>query len=83
MFGQVKRVNGVEIDNLRQLCELVEGCKEKNLRVDLDDDRVIVLDYHKARLATSRILKRHRIPSATSSDLVESEEKLTVAAPQE
>lgn len=80
MFEQVKKVNGVEIDNLKQLCQLVEGCKEKNLRIDLDDDRVIVLDYHKAKLATSRILKRHRIPSAASSDLVESEEEQTVVA---
>ncbi|KAL9233541.1 hypothetical protein vseg_008524 [Gypsophila vaccaria] len=70
---QVKKVNGVEVDNLKQLCQLVEDCNEKNLRLDLDDDRVIVLDYHKARLATSRILKRHRIPSAMSSDLVDSE----------
>uniref|UniRef100_A0A803L406 Protease Do-like PDZ domain-containing protein n=1 Tax=Chenopodium quinoa TaxID=63459 RepID=A0A803L406_CHEQI len=79
---QVKKVNGVEIDNLKHLCQLVEECKEKNLRIDLDDDRVIVLDYHKAKLATSRILKRHRIPSAASSDLVESEEEENVATSQ-
>ena len=70
---QVKKVNGVEVHNLKQLCQLVEDCNEKNLRLDLDDDRVIVLDYHKARLATSRILKRHRIPSAMSNDLVDNE----------
>uniref|UniRef100_A0A803KMJ4 Protease Do-like PDZ domain-containing protein n=1 Tax=Chenopodium quinoa TaxID=63459 RepID=A0A803KMJ4_CHEQI len=79
---QVKKVNGVEIDNLKHLCQLVEECKEKNLRIDLDDDRVIVLDYHKAKLATSRILKRHRIPSAVSSDLIESEEEENVATSQ-
>lgn len=75
-------MNGVEIDNLRHLYQLVEDCKEKNLRIDLDDDRVIVLNYDKAELATSRILKRHRIPSAASSDLVDSteEEQIVVAA---
>lgn len=78
----MRKVNGVEIDNLKHLCQLVEDCKEKNLRIDLDDDRVIVLDYHKAKLATSRILTRHRIPSSTSSDLVDSEEEPTVAASQ-
>ncbi|CAD6333800.1 unnamed protein product [Miscanthus lutarioriparius] len=70
---QVKKVNGVEVENLKHLCSLVEGCTEENLRFDLDDERVIVLKYQNARLATSRVLKRHRIPSAISSDLVEDE----------
>ncbi|PUZ65970.1 hypothetical protein GQ55_3G268400 [Panicum hallii var. hallii] len=68
---QVKKVNGVEVENLKHLCSLVEGCTEENLRFDLDDERVIILKYQNARLATSRVLKRHRIPSAMSSDLVE------------
>lgn len=66
---QVKKVNGVEIDNLRHLCNLVEDCKEEFLRFDLDDERVIVLNYESAKVATSRILKRHRISSALSQDL--------------
>uniref|UniRef100_A0A5B7BGG7 Protease Do-like 10 n=1 Tax=Davidia involucrata TaxID=16924 RepID=A0A5B7BGG7_DAVIN len=66
---QVKKVNGVEVDNLKHLRQLVEDCSEESLRVDLDDERVIVLNYHLAKIATSRILKRHRIPSAISSDL--------------
>ena len=61
----------MEVENLKHLCSLVEGCTEKNLRFDLDDERVIILKYQNARLATSRVLKRHRIPSAMSSDLVE------------
>jgi len=61
----------VEVENLKHLCSLVEGCTEKNLRFDLDDERVIILKYQNARLAASRVLKRHRIPSAMSSDLVE------------
>ncbi|XP_073118013.1 protease Do-like 10, mitochondrial [Elaeis guineensis] len=68
---QVKKVNGVEVENLKHLCELVEGCSEESLRFDLDDERVIVLNYQNARLATSRILNRHRIPSAMSSDLID------------
>uniref|UniRef100_A0A0D9WGK2 Protease Do-like PDZ domain-containing protein n=1 Tax=Leersia perrieri TaxID=77586 RepID=A0A0D9WGK2_9ORYZ len=68
---QVKKVNGVEVENLKHLCSLVEGCTEENLRFDLDDERVIVLKYDNAKLATSRILKRHRIPSAISADLVD------------
>ncbi|KAJ9540212.1 hypothetical protein OSB04_026718 [Centaurea solstitialis] len=67
---QVKKVNGVEINNLKHMCQLVEECKEERLRLDLDDERVIVLSYDKARTATSHILKRHRIPSAMSIDLL-------------
>jgi hypothetical protein len=65
----VKKVNGVEVENLKHLCSIVEGCTEENLRFDLDDERVIVLKFQNAKLATSRILKRHRIPSAMSNDL--------------
>ncbi|XP_044408771.1 protease Do-like 10, mitochondrial [Triticum aestivum] len=68
---QVKKVNGVEVENLKHLCSIVENCTEENLRIDLDDERVIVLKFQNARLATSRILKRHRIPSAMSNDLVD------------
>ncbi|KAH0471045.1 hypothetical protein IEQ34_000768 [Dendrobium chrysotoxum] len=67
---QVKKVNGIQVDNLKHLCSLVEGCHEENLRFDLDDERVIVLNYRNSKLATSRILKRHRIPSAMSGDLI-------------
>ncbi|KAL7613875.1 hypothetical protein Lser_V15G08365 [Lactuca serriola] len=67
---QVKKVNGVDVDNLKHLCQLVQECKEEKVRLDLDDERVIVLNYERARTATSHILKRHRIPSAMSIDLL-------------
>lgn len=69
---QVKKVNGIEVDNLKHLRQLLEnGSKEENVRFDLDDERVIVLNYNSAKIATSRILKRHRIPSAVSNDLID------------
>ncbi|KAG0496602.1 hypothetical protein HPP92_001136 [Vanilla planifolia] len=68
---QVKKVNGIEVENLRHLRSIVEGCNEESLRFDLDDERVIVLNYQNAKMATSRILKRHRIPSSVSVDLAE------------
>ena len=71
MILQVKKVNGVEVDNLKHLRQLVEDGSSENIRFDLDDERVIVLNYKKARIATSRILNRHRIPSATSADLID------------
>ncbi|KAE8709969.1 Protease Do-like 10 [Hibiscus syriacus] len=68
--GQVKKVNGTEIENLKHLCLLVENCSTQSLRIDLDDDRVVALNYESARIATSRILERHRIPYQMSADLV-------------
>lgn len=67
---QVKKVNGMEIENLKHLCQLVQSCSEESLRFDLDDDRVIVLNYNSGKIATERILKRHRIPSVMSNDLI-------------
>ncbi|EYU39504.1 hypothetical protein ABFS82_06G199500 [Erythranthe guttata] len=71
---QVKKVNGVEVDNLKHLRQLVEDGGNENVRFDLDDERVIVLNYDSAKTATSRILKRHRIPSAMSDDLIEEQD---------
>ncbi|XP_057962317.1 protease Do-like 10, mitochondrial [Malania oleifera] len=68
---QVKKVNEVEIDNLKHLCRLVENCSEESLRFDLDDERVIVLNTCLAKEATPRILTRHRISSAMSVDLID------------
>ncbi|KAK7365230.1 hypothetical protein VNO80_14123 [Phaseolus coccineus] len=70
---QVLRVNGTEIDNLEHLRQLVQSCNAEFLRIDLDDDRVIVLNYEMAKIASSSILKRHRIPSSVSIDLLDTE----------
>jgi hypothetical protein len=71
---QVNKVNGVEVHNLRHLRKLVEECSQTSLRFDLDDNRVLVLDFRAAREASLRILQRHRIPSHTSKDLLEEED---------
>ncbi|CAH9072988.1 unnamed protein product [Cuscuta epithymum] len=72
---QVKKVNGVEVENLKHLRQLVEDCSKENVRFDLDDERVIVLNNDAAKVATCRILKRHRIPCAISSDLINDDER--------
>ncbi|MED6183275.1 Protease Do-like 10, mitochondrial [Stylosanthes scabra] len=70
---QVLKVNGTDIDNLEHLCQLVENCNTESVRFDLEDDRVIALNYEVAKVATSRILMRHRIPSAKSVDLIDTQ----------
>lgn len=59
------------VENLKHLCQLVENFDGGSLRFDLDDERVIVLDYNMAKVATSKILKRHRISAAKSIDLAD------------
>ena len=67
----------MEVENLKHLCQLVEGCEKEAIRFDLDDERVIVLNYSMAKVATSRILQRHRIPNAMSGDLLNNERKVS------
>lgn len=72
----MKKVNCVEVDNLKHLRQLVEGSNKGSVRFDLDEDRVIVLNHDAGKMATSRILKRHRIRSAMSSDLVDDQQSV-------
>lgn len=67
-------MNDVEIENLKHLRQLVEDCEKVDIRFDLDDERVIVLNHSMAKIATSRILQRHRIPDAVSSDLFDDQD---------
>lgn len=64
-------MNGVEVHNLKHLKELVEGCTSSSLRFDLDEGRVVVLNFEKAKGASLKILRRHRIPSHASIDLLQ------------
>ncbi|CAA7023445.1 unnamed protein product [Microthlaspi erraticum] len=66
---EVKKVNGVEVVNLKHLSELVEKCCTEDLRFDLEEGHVIVLNNLSAKEATPLILERHGIPSAISIDL--------------
>ncbi|KAI3692576.1 hypothetical protein L6452_32393 [Arctium lappa] len=46
---QVKKVNNIEINNLKHMCQLVEECKEERLRLDLNlDDECLNATCHAA-----------------------------------
>ncbi|VVB16011.1 unnamed protein product [Arabis nemorensis] len=66
---EVKKVNGVEVVNLKHLSELIEKCCTEDLRFDLEQNKVIVLNTKSAKEATSSIIERFGIPSAMSKDL--------------
>lgn len=69
LCGQVKKVNSVDILNLSHLRQLVDDCRETSIRFDLEDGRVVVLNYQDAKEASFRILDRHHIPVSMSKDL--------------
>ncbi|KAL1215175.1 putative protease Do-like 3 [Cardamine amara subsp. amara] len=67
--SQVKKVNGVQVENLKHLRQLIEECSTEDLRFELDTDKAIFLNKKSAKKVSSKILKRYAIPSAMSKDL--------------
>jgi hypothetical protein len=65
----VTHVNNVPIHSLRHLVELVEANKMPFLRLDLESERVIVLDAQEANVQSAEILESHNIPYIKSADL--------------
>ncbi|CAI7859453.1 unnamed protein product, partial [Closterium sp. NIES-54] len=79
---QVKRVNGKEVENLRQLRDEVLQCTDGFVRFDLDDDRVIAVSVSAAKKASAQILRRYRVPCASSWDLQQGDTEKGEAAVQ-
>ncbi|KAL3721312.1 hypothetical protein ACJRO7_033757 [Eucalyptus globulus] len=79
---QVRKVNEIEIQNLRHLYELVEHCTAPSIRFDLDEERVIVFKYSEAKTATSTILTHYNIPSIASADLIDKKARKTRRKPK-
>lgn len=57
---QVLRVNGEEVVNLKHLKSLLSTATGPYIRLDLEDDRIIVLDKTAAEEAQNRIQSRYR-----------------------
>ncbi len=75
--NQLVSFNGERINNLKQLIERVENCKEPFLDFKLDSCERIILETQKAKKATERILKRYGIRNSKSEDLVKQHKKTT------
>lgn len=65
----VTHVNNIPIHNLRHLVELVEANGLPFLRLDLESERVIVLNSQEASIQSAEILESHNIPYIKSADL--------------
>ncbi|KAF8104768.1 hypothetical protein N665_0168s0011 [Sinapis alba] len=66
---QVKEVNGVKVDNMKHLRQLIEKCCTQNLRLDLENGYIINIDHKSGKSVSPKILKRYGIPKAMSKDL--------------
>jgi hypothetical protein len=64
------QVDGVEVLNLAHLKALVEGGEGRWVRLELEEDRQLVLDRHLAAARGPVILRRYRVPSPMSPDLL-------------
>ncbi|CAN6933528.1 unnamed protein product [Brassica oleracea] len=67
--SRVKKVNGVQVENLKHLRQLIEKCCTGDSRIDLENDNNIIIGYKSGKRATPKILKRYGIPSTMSKDL--------------
>jgi S1-C subfamily serine protease len=70
-YVAVLKVNRVEVKNLKHLIELIEKTEGDFVEIKLQNYLDVVLDLKKLKEANSRILKRYRIPSDRSLNLVE------------
>ncbi|KAK9829857.1 hypothetical protein WJX72_008281 [[Myrmecia] bisecta] len=66
---QVLSVNDTPVNNLRDLVQAVDTCKDKFLRFELEYNQMVVLETQVARDATADILLTHCIPSDRSANL--------------
>lgn len=60
----------MEIKNLKHLSDLVEGCCTENIRLDLEDGKLLILQHEAAKEATIEILERYNLRSVASKNLL-------------
>jgi hypothetical protein len=67
---QVLSVDGKKIKDLRSLREAILSAKGPYVVLGMEQDRKLVLDLAAARAADEGVLRRYRVPYATSPDLL-------------
>ena len=58
-----------EVLNLRDLMDRILAQTSGFLRLELEDNRLIIVDVKAAKEARERIVERYRLPSLASNDL--------------
>jgi hypothetical protein len=65
----VLSLNGVTVQNLKHLSELIDSHNDGVLRFGLQNNLVLILKTEDAKKATTEVLAQHTIPAASSPDL--------------
>jgi len=78
----VVSINGVEIDNLRHLVEVVEKADESEdfIKIKMSRNKVIVIETKKAKDDHDELMRRNQIAHAKSENLRTEEEKKAARA---
>ena len=66
---EVNKVNGKAVNNLRDLVEVVDACKQQYLKFELQYDVTVIIETAIARAATKDIMAMHNISDDRSIDL--------------
>lgn len=66
---QVLRVNGIAVHNLRHLADLIEQYEGEFLRLELEWNKVVILNHAKAKRVNQAILEQNSIPRPHSKGL--------------
>lgn len=74
------KINDTPVHNLRHVMELIDGCTDKYLRFQFQNNLVLVLKPEDVKKATAEALEQHSIPAAVSPDLSTSTEAAATAA---
>jgi S1-C subfamily serine protease len=66
----VSGVNGKPVRNLKSLVDMVETCTDEYIKLELDQNQLVVLNTKEAKKSTAAILKTHCVQSDRSVDLL-------------
>ena len=62
-------MNGKAVNNLRELVQVVDACKQQYLKFELQYDVTVIIETTVARAATKDIMAMHNISDDRSIDL--------------
>lgn len=62
----VSKINGTVPKNLVHVAQLIDECSSDFVRIELDEEFVVVVDLKEAQKASEGLLERHAIPSQRS-----------------
>eukprot|EP01125_Pyxidicula_operculata_P001953 TRINITY_DN1190_c0_g1_i1.p1 TRINITY_DN1190_c0_g1~~TRINITY_DN1190_c0_g1_i1.p1 ORF type:complete len:503 (+),score=91.25 TRINITY_DN1190_c0_g1_i1:520-2028(+) len=66
---ELDKFNGVEIRNIKQLFQLLQGCQEEFAKFEFKDKGIVILNTKLVQKRTKSIMRQYAVPSLHSEDL--------------